>query len=130
MQPQFQTLYSVQFASTELVSLSSWSTKMIRYKLLKGYFFKKGFFLKNFNFFKLYSFFKSFKLVFKFVYNPLNKTVNATYVPFANQLSLRIIFFKNFLKTHKTFKWQLVDMNILFEILNSFKSTILKSLVS
>lgn len=103
---------------------------MIRYKLLKGYFFKKGFFLKNFNFFKLYSFFKAFKLVFKFVYNPLNKTVTATYVPFANQLSLRIIFFKNFLKTHKTFKWQLVDMNILFEILNSFKSTILKSLVS
>ena len=98
--------------------------------IVKRYFCKRGKYLLNYNWLELYKVISDFKLIFKFKYNLINKTINADYVPKPFRWQNNMRFFKFYLKLFTKFKWTQLQLKQIIQFLNKTKRSCYLGLVS
>lgn len=102
-------------------SFPSISKEHRRVVVVRRFFCNRGVYQKDFNWAILYKAIYDFKLIFRFKYNLLSKTITADYVPAQYRWLNQMRFFRFYLKLLKRFKWHEMPLRQLFTYVNKAK---------
>lgn len=97
------------------------SAEQKRLVVVRRFFCNRGVYHRDFNWSLLYKAIYDFKLIFRFKYNLISKTITADYVPMQYRWSNQMRFFRFYLKLLKRFKWHEIPLRQLFGYVNKAK---------